>query len=151
MSKSYFMVQYALPYVDPTSNTFKSLSDLILSEADKFIKARKMTKYGVWPREYSHLPADDYRMAPRCSKMDNEIDANGNIIYKYFDPGKDMVFYRILMDQQSANEWMDIVTNLGFHTVRIITEADRGVLEGVPANLSDFPTDETVAQFLWSE
>lgn len=146
------MVQYALPYVDPKSSTFKSLSNLILDEADKFIKARKMTKYGVWPRgELGYLPAEDYRLAPCCSKLENELDANGNIVYKHFEPGKDMVFYRILMDQQSANEWMDIVTNLGFHTVRIITEADRGVLEGVPATLRDFPTDETVAQFLWSE
>lgn len=147
------MVQYTLPYIDPNSSAFKDLSTLILGEADKYIKARKMTKFGAWAsvNDEMYLPWGDYRGAALLSKQPNIKDADGNIVFRYFEEGKDMVFYRILMDQQAANDWMNFVTELGFHTVRIVTEEDRGVVEGVPANLKDFPSDETVAQFLWTE
>lgn len=147
------MVQSTLPYIDPTSSAVRALTTILLEEADKYIKARKMPKFGAWsnPDDELYIHNEDYRLALCTNKQINTKDADGNLVFQYFKEDKDIVAYRILMDQQSANEWIDFCTELGFHTVRIITEEDRGVVEGVPATLRDFPTDERVAEFLWTE
>lgn len=158
MSKTCSVVQYTLPYYEFGSALQVARTARVFEEADKYIKARKSPTAEVWrtalgvTEAATYVPHDDYRRPHMWTMPWSTVDSEtGNIVRNYRDENTDMVMYRIFVDEQSATEWAEFCSTMGCYDVRIITEADRGVVPGVPSTLADFPTDEQIAPFLWNE
>lgn len=154
MSKSYFMVQIVYP---PQTMPNAELEEISAAEADKYIKAGKMTKRGVMDHIrvdsdlYSVPPTDDYRKPICNNRIALTFNEDGTAATWGFNPTENQVFYRILMDAESAESFREFCLQYGALAARIITEADRGVVDGVPSTLFDFPEDAHVQQYLWTE
>lgn len=151
MSKSYFMLQIVYP---PQAMPNPELEEITAQEADKYIKAGKMTKASVLDylrvQSPTFVPHADYRRAAICTRVPLTFNEDGTGKTFGFDPEKNQVFYRIVLDQETADEFGAFCYQHGAIGVRVITEEDRGVLDGVPETLFDFPDDTVVAQHMWT-
>lgn len=138
---NYVMVQITFA---PCTFPNELLEQVLLNEADKYIKSNKMAKAGVI--HFDNAPTElDYRWSAcsnRKSPVNNELGG--------WDDNVEQVFYRILTNKRSALEFIKFNLNAGAKKARIITEDQCGVVEGIP-NGVPFPTDERVQQFLWNQ
>jgi len=151
MSKTCVMVQYTVPYVEFGSELQQARTARMFEEAEKYIKARKSPTAGVW------------RAAKGIVEAEVVDTTNPPLVQQWIDDYRrphlwnvpvgqvDTVMYTMFTDAQSANEWVDFCRTVGCYDVKIVTEADRGVNPSVPSTLADFPTDEQIAPFLWTE
>lgn len=144
-------MQYTLPYCEVGSVLQQTRSTKMFEEADKYIKARKSPTARVWRAAKGIVEADvvDPNTPPLMRQWLD--DPRRPHLWTTPDIQDDVVMYTIFTDTQSATEWVSFCETMGCYDVRIITEADRGVVPGVPATLADFPTDEQIAPFLWTE
>lgn len=149
MSKNYHMVQYVFP--PHTMPTNIELRTVIYEAMETYIKAGKSVMNGTrfdYDASRSSLPWSDYRDS-HCSNRFIDEDTNTLITAR---PWKDQpqVFYRIFLDEDAANEFINLVKEYGALLARIITE-DQVTPERdghkIPAGV--FVPEEHVAKFVW--
>lgn len=144
---NYVMVQLTFA---PCTFPNEELEDILLKEADKYIKSNQMPTVGVI--YFSTAPKNlDYRLSACSNRKTPVKDSNGKYIsLGGWDADQEQVFYRILTNKNAAVEFMKFNLAHGAKKARIITKEQRGVVAGVPLDLP-FPSEERVQQYLWNQ
>lgn len=152
LHNSFGVSDYVMVQLTFEPNTFPNLEleDKILSEADKYIKSRKLTMAGVV--HFDTTPQNlDYRLSAFSNRKKPVKNSNNTYTeLNGWHSTDEQVFYRIFVDKRSALEFMKFNLECGAKKVRIINKMDCGVVQGVPASIP-FPTIDRVRQFLWNQ
>lgn len=150
MSKNYHMVQYVFPPNTMPLNT--ALRKVIYDAAEKYIKEGKLAMGGS-RGGYDPTRKDKAWCDYRDSHLSNRftVDENGVLNTLKMWGNQPQVFYRIFLDLDAANEFIDLVNQYGALVARIITEeqATNNLVDGhiIPAGV--FVPEERVAQYVW--
>lgn len=132
----------------PNSFPNAKLEEILLNEADKYIKAGKLTKAGA--ANFGDAPSDlDYRLSAFSNRIPPSRTAAGDYILGGWDPDQPQVLYRIFVDRDTAQDFINFNLQHGALYARFITEADRGVHPDVPHSVP-FPPYNQIKQYLWT-
>lgn len=153
MSKNYTMVQYVFPPLTMPYNV--DLRKVIYDAAEGYIKAGKLAMGNSAIAYISKADQDagnktwfDYR----DSHVSNRYYKDENGVWDTVTPWKpdvEQIFYRIFLDANAANEFIQLVLDHGALAARVITEDGAGSQMEYDYPAKVFPPEDHVAQYIW--